>query len=536
MTRSRSGLVLAVMRSLMAALFAVWLWLAPHHHAQGGPDTVWLFGAYLVFALAMLAVAAQSWWYDFRLARAAFAVDVATFLVGLYLTEAVTLDFFSSFMAFFAFLMLNSATRWNRRSILMIAAGLAACFLLAGLLVEWGEFHFDTTKFIRRFSTLALLSLMLGWFAFNRQNVPVSRYIRPELSQDPLAGVLDYAMAAYGAAGGAIAWVAQGETRPMIRTGGTMGEGVELAALDMPLLAGGMVFDAPRRRALGINDQDRVVAMAPAPMEGLIAGFAGMQGLSLPIAGRTGRGQLVLTGISGLNYDDLFAARGVVREVAAAMDEEETEAMAREVAMARLRTQIAADLHDSVVQTLAGAKFRLEALRHKLAQGTAVPDDIDLLCAGLAAEQGHVRAIIERLRQGQIQPGRRDLLQELTPLADQLSAQWLVAVSVSVSAEGEGPIIVPTALNFEIQQILREATANAARHGQARHVRVELGVTGGALGVAIVDDGIGFAPEALGAPPQSIAARVARLGGDLTIGSLHGQTRVLVTLPMEPAG
>ena len=54
--------------------------------------------------------------------------------------------------------------------------------------------------------------------------------------------------------------------------------------------------------------------------------------------------------------------------------------------------------------------------------------------------------------------------------------------------------------------------------------------------MAIVDDGIGFAPDALGDPPQSIAARVARLGGGLTIGLIHGQTRVLVTLPMEPAG
>ncbi|MBB3955236.1 sensor histidine kinase [Novosphingobium sediminicola] len=532
MTRSRSGLVLAVMRSLMAALFAVWLWLAPHHHAQGGLETVWLFGAYLVFALVMLAVAAQSWWYDFRLARAAFAVDVATFLVGLYLTEAVTLDFFSSFMAFFAFLMLNSATRWSRRSILMIAVGLAACFLLAGLLVEWGEFHFDTTKFIRRFSTLALLSLMLGWFAFNRQSVPVARYIKPDPAQEPLAGVLEYAMGAYGAAGGAIAWAAQGETRPVIRMAGTVADGLKLAAVDAPLLAGGMVFDYPRSRALGLNDQDRMVAMAPAPLGGLIAGFAGAQGLSLPIVGRTGRGQLVLTGIAGLNCDDLFAAKSVVREIAAAMDEEETEAMARELAMSRLRTQIAADLHDSVVQTLAGAKFRLEALRYKLAQGMAAPDDIDLLCAGLADEQSHVRAIIERLRQGQIQPGRRDLMQELPPLADQLCAQWLVAVSVV----GEGPVIVPTALNFEIQQILREATANAARHGGARHVRVELGMAWGRLIMAILDDGSGFAPDAQSGPPQSIAARVARLGGDLTVGTIHGQTRVLVTLPMEHAG
>lgn len=534
MSRSRSGLVLAVMRSLMALLFVVWIWLAPHHHAQGGWETFWLFVVYLAFALAMLGVAARSWWYEFRLARAAFVVDVATFLIGLYLTEAVTLDFFSSFMAFFAFLMLNSAARWSRRSILLIAAGLAACFLLAGWLVEWGDFHFDTSKFIRRFSMLAFLSLMLGWFAFSRQGVPAGRYVRPEVAPSPLPGLLDHAMRAYGAEGGALAWVREGETRPSLCTLGLLaaGEDPVLSVLDRPEVAGGMIFDQPKRRVLGLIEPGRLVALSPTRMGGLIDALPVEDGLSIPLNGRTGRGQLVLIGLAGLNGDDLFSAQNVAQDLAAALDESETEAMARELAMARLRSQIAADLHDSVVQTLAGAKFRLEALRNRLAQGKATAADMDSLCEGLGEEQNHVRAIIDQLRRGEIQPGQRDLAQELSILAEQLAGQWLVEVTVKALTQ---PIILPATMSFEIQQILREATANAARHGKARHVVVELSLADADLRMAIRDYGKGFPPEAASQPPRSIAARVARLGGGLTVRRKDGQTQVFVTLPLEPA-
>ena len=62
LSRSRSGLVLAGMRSLVALLLVLWLRIAPPHPNLGGSATAILFIAYLIFALALLAVAWRSWW------------------------------------------------------------------------------------------------------------------------------------------------------------------------------------------------------------------------------------------------------------------------------------------------------------------------------------------------------------------------------------------------------------------------------------------------------------------------------------------
>lgn len=528
LSRSRSGLVLAGMRILVALLLALWLWIAPAHPHLGGSSTAVLFIAYLGFALALLAVAWRSWWYDFQLARPAFVVDIATLLSGLFLTEAVTLDFFSPFITFFAFLMLTSAARWSMRSMLLIAGGLALGFLLAGWLIDWDGLPLDMARFSRRFVALALLLLMLLWFALGRQRAGAARYER-QVSQDPFIGALDYAMAVYGAGGGVLAWCGEGESRPRLYSAGTLAGAtcdapMDLAGTDDPLL-----FDKPRLRQILLQGGKHLSARRAGPMPGLIAHCALGQGLSIPITSRTGRGQMVLCDMAGLNPDDLFAAHGVAREIAAAMDEEEAEALGREVALSRLRSQIATDLHDSVIQTLAGTRFRLQALRGAMGGQGESARDIDLICSGIADEQDHMRDIIEQLRRGEIKPGQRDLHQELLVVCAHLARQWMVEITV---AQLRRPIIVPAALHFEVQQILREAIANAVRHGKADTISIEPTAAAHRLLLAIVDNGLGFDANH---PPRSIAERVARAGGDLTITSAPGQTRIMINLPLDPA-
>jgi signal transduction histidine kinase len=482
----------------------------------------------------MLAIAHRSWWLEFRLARPSFIIDVSTFLAGLYFTEAVTLDFFSSFMAFFTFLMLTSATRWNRRGMLTIATGLAICFLLAGVLVGWSGMHIDLLRFERRFSYLVVLSLMLSWFAFNRSVFQVPRYIRPApySRTSPLGDALDYAVTAYGASGGAIAWLGEGESRPRLHATGALRDAAPIssASLGQSGTRYPMLFDGRRGRTLSLDDANRLFAQRHVPFDGLIQELAAPEGLSIPIQSRTGKGQLILADIRGLCSDDLFIAQGISREIAAAIDDEETGALAREVAMSRLRSQIATDLHDSVVQTLAGTKFRLEALRGQIGRGLDAAAEIDSLCAGISGEQDHVRSMIDQLRRGEVLPGSRDLRQEIMAIADQQARQWLVTVEID---EAGAPIILPTSTIFEVQQIIREAIANAARHGRARTVSIMLGLQSKTtLSLGIIDDGAGFPIGAGPMQPRSIAKRVAVLGGTITVASEPGQTRIDIGLPI----
>lgn len=526
--RSSSGLVLALIRALMAALFVLWLAIAPPHPAQNGLAIRALFGCYLGFALAVLVIAWRSWWFEFRLQKPAFVIDVMTLLVGLSLTEAVALDFYSPFMTFFAFVMLTSAARWRLRSALVIAGVLALLFLADSVLAEWAGIVLEPGRVARRFGTLALMLLMFLWFALDRPARPVPRCERmSEDTQDPLATSLAFAMGAYRASRGWIAWIDAGSPEPRVLAVGMTAPVRPSCSPEPPSL-----FDRRHGRAIRLDPVRGLRAeqqAGPAPVE---TPDALVEGLSIALANRTGHGRLCLGGIIGLNTDDLLWAEAIAREIATTIDEEASEALAREVALSRLRSRIATDLHDSVVQTLAGMRFHLEVLRSDPSASQAMLGDIDRTCASLSEEQDHVRAVIAQLRDGHIEPGLRDLRAELALAARQAERQWGVAVNLADTPE---PIACPTALVFEIHHLLREATANAVRHGQARALTLALARTGPWLRITIEDDGCGFPDDQATIPPRSIAERVARLHGTLTVTSRPGHCRLVVTLPTEPS-
>src|SRR3546814_3873986 len=66
-------------------------------------------------------------------------------------------------------------------------------------------------------------------------------------------------------------------------------------------------------------------------------------------------------------------------------------------------------------------------------------------------------------------------------------------------------------------QIISEATANAVRHGGATHVCVTLTRSRGDLEFCISDKGSGMLKAGSPRRPQSLTARVADLGGRMTI-------------------
>ena len=88
----------------------------------------------------------------------------------------------------------------------------------------------------------------------------------------------------------------------------------------------------------------------------------------------------------------------------------------------------------------------------------------------------------------------------------------------------------------EVIRIISEAVRNAAHHGGARHVRVDL--AGSPLAVRIIDDGCGFrdgANSGLGVAGYGLIAmreRAEQVGGQFSLESVRGAgTLVQVVLP-----
>ena len=202
--------------------------------------------------------------------------------------------------------------------------------------------------------------------------------------------------------------------------------------------------------------------------------------------------------------------------------------------MARARVAVARDLHDSVVQFLAGLGFRLEALRRSPNVEGELADSIADLKEMVMTEQRQMRAFIKGLRTGK-PISLHDLTRECALLCQLLSRQWNINCSCACRP---GPGWIPLRTQLDVQHLVREAVANAVRHGDATRVSVGMSREDDRLCLRVIDNGRGFPAAADGKqvpPPASLNARVREVRGELEVRSAPGDTAVVIRLPMEDA-
>jgi signal transduction histidine kinase len=83
---------------------------------------------------------------------------------------------------------------------------------------------------------------------------------------------------------------------------------------------------------------------------------------------------------------------------------------------------------------------------------------------------------------------------------------------------------------------LREAVANAVRHGGAKRIDVALAVNENSLQLDVVDNGKGFtARNGTTVQPWSLKERVERANGSLRLVSAPGSTNISISLPLGAA-
>jgi signal transduction histidine kinase len=130
---------------------------------------------------------------------------------------------------------------------------------------------------------------------------------------------------------------------------------------------------------------------------------------------------------------------------------------------------------------------------------------------------------------------------EIRDLLEELSTIWSCSVDLQVNAEEEA---LPPELGEQVLLMLREAVANAVKHGHAKRISISLTQSADSVRLSITDDGIGFPGlkkahehDALQEPeagPVSLRERVKALGGNLTISTLSAGTELEIELPLQP--
>ena len=133
MRRRNTGRVVATGRAILALAFLLALVLDPTVPVRGEFYGYSLLSVYTLWTAALMVLAWRSWWFDFRLAPAAQAIDVAIFIAAVYFTESRYTEFQSPFLALAAFLLVVAMVRWNWRATVVTAIVLLVTNLAFGM-------------------------------------------------------------------------------------------------------------------------------------------------------------------------------------------------------------------------------------------------------------------------------------------------------------------------------------------------------------------------------------------------------------------
>jgi signal transduction histidine kinase len=232
--------------------------------------------------------------------------------------------------------------------------------------------------------------------------------------------------------------------------------------------------------------------------------------------------------------------REVARQAEKLAAERQTrrEAAVEYQATLRERSRLAANLHDTVLQTVTGIGYQLNVCSGALAQPQGKVEEklsVAEKMVGHAVQQ--LRGTVWALRTAA--PSNRPLPEALADLAQQVGGGHETAITVR--SHGAALPAVADFVAGNLLLIAQEAMLNALRHGAASRIDVDLAFmpADGRVELTVRDDGRGFTIGSQPGPRQGhfglegMRERAERLGGTLALESTPGAgTSVRVVVPV----
>jgi len=199
----------------------------------------------------------------------------------------------------------------------------------------------------------------------------------------------------------------------------------------------------------------------------------------------------------------------------------------------RERTRIAQDLHDTLLQNIAGLCLQIGGLAKVV---IAHPESAQARLQGLREQgeecQREARRVVWNLRS--LESESVDLATEMRGSGERLTSQTPVRFIFRV--EGE-PRRVALELREQILRIGTEAIANSVRHAHAETIEARISFEGNRIRLRISDDGRGFAVDGAAAPGHfgltTMRERAQQIGASIVISSEpECGTSIEVTVPL----
>jgi signal transduction histidine kinase len=234
----------------------------------------------------------------------------------------------------------------------------------------------------------------------------------------------------------------------------------------------------------------------------------------------------------------MFWVMALRRQVANRSDKLAHEIAAREAAShefdvtLRERSRLAADLHDSLEQSLTGLALQLEAVAlYRESAPERGSHHLQLARKFLDRSRSEVRSTIWDLRTQGL--SGTDLASVIRESAADLAAGLPLEIAIDSDASHQ-PLPAVIASNLVLAS--QEAITNALKHSGASRIDVTIRYQSAVLTLTVRDNGTGFNPKS--APGQAdghfglqgIHERIKRLGGTFTLESTpgHGTTLTFI--------
>ncbi|HJZ99096.1 MAG TPA: two-component regulator propeller domain-containing protein [Candidatus Solibacter sp.] len=199
------------------------------------------------------------------------------------------------------------------------------------------------------------------------------------------------------------------------------------------------------------------------------------------------------------------------------------------------RTRIARDLHDTLLQSLAGVSLQLHGIAKTAATAPEkTPSQVDKIRQQVDATFREARSKVYNLRSPALEG--QGLTEALSDFVERLGPTATARCTLHVTGE---PVPCTPEIEEELLRIAQEAANNANRHAGAKEIRIALEYSGRSLKLSICDDGCGFQlDEGLAKTGhwglKNMPERAAQIRGKCTITSSPGHgTRIEVHVPLR---
>jgi len=200
----------------------------------------------------------------------------------------------------------------------------------------------------------------------------------------------------------------------------------------------------------------------------------------------------------------------------------------------QIRSQLARELHDEVVQTLTSVLMQTRVFAREQQENRVAVQQFAYVHDSVREVLNNLRHILSDLRG---QPGFDGDL--VAALRERLLPRFEnTPMTVTLRVGRSWPAHIPPESGTQLYRIIQEALTNAYRHGGASSAEVDLKTTENQVVCAVRDNGRGIAwlddSKPLGMGILGMKERAALLGGDVTIRNRpRGGTAVIAAFDKE---